>query len=93
MPCPSHKPYKPMRIIRDSLPPLWWLNPWSVARDLHQTACALKVLTDLDDRLIQQQDARIAELEAGPSCRTPSPSRKEPTYERVRPVPAPRPHA
>jgi hypothetical protein len=36
-----------------------------VARDLHQTACALKVLTDLDDRLIQQQDARIAELEAG----------------------------
>jgi hypothetical protein len=49
----------------DSLPPLWWLNPWSVARDLHQTACALKVLTDLDDRLIQQQDARIAELEAG----------------------------
>ncbi len=65
MPCPSHKPYKPMRIIRDSLPPYWWLNPWSVARDLHQTACALKVLTDLDDRLIQQQDARIAELEAG----------------------------
>jgi len=49
----------------DSLPPFWWLNPWSVARDLHETACALKVLTDLDDRLIQQQDARIAELEAG----------------------------
>ena len=55
-----------MRVWRpDSLPPFWWLNPWSVARDLHQTACALKVLTDLDDRLIQQQDARIAELEAG----------------------------
>jgi hypothetical protein len=49
----------------DSLPPFWWLNPWSVARDLHQTACALKVLTDLDDRLIQQQDARIKELENG----------------------------
>lgn len=55
-----------MKVWRpDSLPPFWWLNPWSVARDLHQTACALKVLTDLDDRLIQQQDARIAELEAG----------------------------
>ena len=55
-----------MKVWRpDSLPPFWWLNPWSVARDLHETACALKVLTDLDDRLIQQQDARIAELEAG----------------------------
>ena len=61
-----------MRYIRETLPPLWWLNPWSVARDLHETACALKVLTDLDDdimqkhlELIQQQDARIRELEAG----------------------------
>ena len=55
-----------MKVWRhDSLPRLWWLNPWSVARDLHQTACALKALTELDDRLIQQQDARIKELEAG----------------------------
>ena len=52
-----------MKVWRpDSLPPLWWLNPWSVARDLHQTACALKVLTDLDDRLIQMQDQQIAKL-------------------------------
>lgn len=52
-----------MKVWRpDSLPPFWWLNPWSVARDLHTTACALKVLTDLDDRLIQMQDQQIAKL-------------------------------
>jgi hypothetical protein len=36
-----------------------------LVRDLHKTACALKALTEIDDCLIQQQDARIAELEAG----------------------------
>ena len=54
-----------MRYIRETLPPLWWLFPWALVRDLHETACALKVLTDLDDRLIQHQAARIKELEAG----------------------------
>lgn len=54
-----------MRYIRETLPRFWWLFPWMLVRDLHTTACALKALTELDDRLIQQQDARIRELEAG----------------------------
>ena len=36
-----------MTIIRpDSLPRLWWLFPWSMARQLHRNANALKALTD-----------------------------------------------
>lgn len=62
-----------MKVWRpDSLPPLWWLNPWALVRDLHETACALKVLTDLDHDIMQkhlevirQQYARNRELEAG----------------------------
>ena len=36
-----------MTIIRpDSMPRLWWLFPWSMARQLHRNANALKALTD-----------------------------------------------
>ena len=56
MPDPSHRPYKPMTIIRpDSLPRLWWLFPWSVARQLHKNAVALKAYGDRADRAIEMQ--------------------------------------
>jgi archaellum component FlaC len=51
--------------ITDTLPPFWWLNPWGLCRSLHSAVLALKVASDIDDRLIQQQDARIRELEDG----------------------------
>lgn len=36
-----------MLIIKpDSLPRLWWLFPWSVCRQLHRNAVALRELTD-----------------------------------------------
>jgi hypothetical protein len=36
-----------MTIIKpDSLPRLWWLFPWSMARQLHKNAVALRQLTD-----------------------------------------------
>jgi len=51
MPDPSHRPYKPMHIIKpDSLPSFWWLYPWSMARQLHRNCNALRALCDrLDD--------------------------------------------
>jgi hypothetical protein len=59
-----------MTIIRpDSLPSLWWLFPWSMARQLHRNASALKALSDrLDDALtlqahvIADQSEEIANL-------------------------------
>lgn len=45
-----------MRIIRpDSLPRLWWLNPWGTARYLHQASSALKDYSDRADRVIDLQ--------------------------------------
>jgi hypothetical protein len=45
-----------MLIIRpDSLPRLWWLFPWSVARQLHKNAVALKAYGDRADRAIDMQ--------------------------------------
>jgi hypothetical protein len=45
-----------MTIIRpDSLPRLWWLFPWSVARQLHKNAVALKAYGDRADRAIEMQ--------------------------------------
>lgn len=46
MPDPlSHHPA--MLIIKpDSLPRLWWLFPWSVCRQLHKNAVALRELAD-----------------------------------------------
>jgi hypothetical protein len=45
-----------MTIIRpDSLPRLWWLFPWSMARQLHKNAVALKAYGDRADRAIEMQ--------------------------------------
>ena len=70
MPCPSHRPYHPMTIIKpNSKPRLWWLFPWSYARTLHTSANALRALSDrLDDALtfqshvIADQSEEIANL-------------------------------
>ena len=56
MPCPSHRPYKPMTIIRPhDKPALWWLFPWSYARTLHTAANALRSLTDRQERALDMQ--------------------------------------
>jgi hypothetical protein len=61
-----------MLIIKpDSLPPLWWLNPWSVCRQLHKNANALKALADRQDDLLRAHAKTIAEL------------RKNSEYDRV----------
>jgi hypothetical protein len=45
-----------MTIIKpDSLPRLWWLFPWSIARQLHKNAVALKAYGDRADRAIEMQ--------------------------------------
>jgi hypothetical protein len=47
----------------NSLPRLWWLFPWSIARQLHKNAAALKALadkTDDENRLLRQEVARLA---------------------------------
>ncbi len=70
MPCPSHRPYNPMLIVKpNSKPRLWWLFPWSYARTLHTSANALRALSDrLDDALtlqshvIADQSEEIANL-------------------------------
>ena len=56
MPCPSHRPYKPMTIIRPhDKPALCWLFPWSYARTLHTAANALRALTDRQERALDMQ--------------------------------------
>jgi hypothetical protein len=69
MPNPlAHHPS--MLIIRpDSLPRLWWLFPWSIARQLHKNAVAVKAMADrlhdamtLQSRIISDQSAEIANL-------------------------------
>ena len=56
MPDPSHRPYKPMTIIRPNAKPrLWWLFPWSYARTLHTAANALRALTDRQERALDMQ--------------------------------------
>jgi hypothetical protein len=69
MPDPlAHHPS--MLIVKsDSLPRLWWLFPWSVARQLHKNAVAVKAMADrLDDamtlqsRIIVDQSEEIANL-------------------------------
>lgn len=43
-----------MLIIKpDSMPPLWWLFPWSVCLQLHKNANALKSLADRQDNLLR----------------------------------------
>jgi len=63
MPDPlSHHPA--MLIIKpDSLPRLWWLFPWSVCRQLHKNAVALKALADADaetNRALKAEVVRLA---------------------------------
>ena len=59
MPDPSHRPYQPMTIIRpDSLPRLWWLFPWSIARQLHKNAVALKAMADRQDSVLKDMAKR-----------------------------------
>jgi hypothetical protein len=52
-----------MTIIRpDSLPRLWWLFPWSIARQLHKNAVALKALSDADYATNQALKAEVTRL-------------------------------
>jgi hypothetical protein len=45
-----------MLIVKpDSLPRFWWLFPWSVARQLHKNAVALRALADRQDAVIREQ--------------------------------------
>jgi hypothetical protein len=54
-----------MTIIRpDSLPRLWWLFPWSIARQLHKNATALKAMSDrLDNALTMQSHIIVDQSE------------------------------
>jgi hypothetical protein len=64
MPCPSHKPYDPMTIIRPhDKPRLWWLFPWSYARTLHTAANALRALCDRQDEVLEMRKDIIADQE------------------------------
>ena len=47
----------------DAMPRLWWLNPWGTAKSLHEAVCAFKALEELDARLIEMQERKIAELQ------------------------------
>ena len=62
MPDPSHRPYKPMTIIRPhDKPALWWLFPWSYASTLHTAANALRSLSDRQDKALEMQAHIIAD--------------------------------
>jgi hypothetical protein len=45
-----------MLIIKpDSMPPFWWLFPWSYARQLYRNGQALKALADRQDDLLKNK--------------------------------------
>jgi hypothetical protein len=45
-----------MTIIKpDSMPRFWWLFPWSVARQLHKNAVAIRELSDNQSTTIRNQ--------------------------------------
>ena len=45
-----------MLIIKpNSMPPLWWLFPWSYARQLYRNGQALKALCDKQDDLLKSK--------------------------------------
>jgi hypothetical protein len=45
-----------MLIVRpDSLPRFWWLFPWTVCRQLHKNAVALRELCDRQDALLKDK--------------------------------------
>jgi hypothetical protein len=49
-----------MRIINpDALPSFWWAFPWTIARDLHKAAVALKAYADRADRIVDIQSDLI----------------------------------
>ena len=61
MPDPTaHHPT--MLRIDDTLPPLWWLNPWRLCRQLHTAVRAMQRLGNLDDDLHQFHLKKIYEL-------------------------------
>jgi hypothetical protein len=39
----------------NKMPAFWWLFPWSIARQLHKNAVALKAYGDRADRAIEMQ--------------------------------------
>jgi hypothetical protein len=53
-----------MLIVRpDSLPRLWWLFPWSIARQLHRNCNALRALADKtedENGLLRQEVTRLS---------------------------------
>ena len=52
-----------MTIIRpDSLPRLWWLFPWSIARQLHKNAVALRQLADTENAINRTMKAEVTRL-------------------------------
>jgi hypothetical protein len=52
-----------MLIIRpDSLPRLWWLFPWSIARQLHKNAVALQALADKEAAYGKALQAEVTRL-------------------------------
>jgi hypothetical protein len=52
-----------MTIIRpDSLPRLWWLFPWSIARQLHKNAVALRQLADTENAINRDLKAEVTRL-------------------------------
>jgi hypothetical protein len=45
-----------MLIVKpDSLPRFWWLFPWTVCRQLHKNAVALRELADRQDDLLKDK--------------------------------------
>jgi hypothetical protein len=61
-----------MTIIRpDSLPAFWWAFPWSIARQLHRNAVALKAMSDrLDNALTMQSHIIVDQSEEIANFRT-----------------------
>ena len=54
-----------MKILRPGqMPRLWWVNPWSIARKMHQAAFAVKGYADRADQCIDVQAKLISEQAA-----------------------------
>jgi hypothetical protein len=52
-----------MLIVKsDSLPRLWWLFPWSVCRQLHKNAVALRELADKEAAYGKALQAEVTRL-------------------------------
>ena len=72
MPDPlAHSPDMITTIRPNKMPTLWWLFPWSYARQLYRNGQALKALADKQDDLLRAHAKTIAEL------------RKNSEYDRV----------